>query len=152
MIIAEMVHGLDGLDIQYKIRDEVFTEEQGISKEISHDEYDPICHHVIVSEDKVPIGTGRIINIEQKNALLIGRIAVLKSHRGQGIGDLIVRKLVCYGFDQGVERVEVHSQLYAIDFYKKIGFEPYGSIYKESGLDHISMYITQDMFKKPCNH
>ncbi len=149
MIVAQIVHGSKGLEIQYKIRDEVFTMEQNIPMEISHDIEDSKCFHVIVYDNTTPIGTGRII--QQTDNLLIGRIAVLKSHRGQGIGDLIVRKLVCYGFDQGTKRVEVHSQLHAVDFYKRIGFEQYGSVYKESGLDHVSMYITEEMFKKPCD-
>ena len=150
MIIAEMVHGSKGLERQYFIRDKVFTEEQNISKEVSHDDDDTSSWHVIVYEDSKPIGTGRIIYIN--NTFLIGRIAVLKSFRGQGIGDLIVRKLIFFGFEHGETRIEVHSQLHAVDFYKRIGFEAYGDVYKESGVDHISMYITEKMVKKPCKN
>lgn len=149
MIYADIVQGKDGLDKQYAIRKKVFIEEQGVDESIERDDYDLMCAHVIVYEDKKPVGTGRIIHKEGK--ALIGRIAVLKEYRGKKYGDLIVRKLVDYGFRNGEETIEVHAQLQVLNFYEGIGFIAYGEEYYESSILHRSMVITKDAFYRPCS-
>lgn len=149
MVTAEIKHGSQGLDEQYRIRYQVFTLEQDVPIEIEQDEYDQISQHVIVYEDNVAVGTGRIIN--KKDIWLIGRIAVLPDYRGKRYGDLIVRKLVDHGFRMGYKKIEVHSQLQVLNFYKHIGFVEYGDEYLESNILHKSMYITEDLFYKPCS-
>jgi predicted GNAT family N-acyltransferase len=148
MITAEIIHGSKSLIDQYTIRNQVFTIEQGVPREIEQDRYDLISYHVLVCEDKIAVGTGRIIN--KDNQWIIGRVAVLKEYRGKHYGDLVVRKLVDYGFKSGIQKIEIHSQLPVIDFYKNIGFVDYGDIYLESNIEHKSMFITEDLFYKTC--
>lgn len=148
MIYAEIVHGLSGLENQYRIRKEVFSKEQGIAEELDRDGKDKECSHVLVFEDNQAVATGRVIDTE--DGPLIGRIAVLKEHRGKQYGDLVVRKLVDFCFRQGELKVEVHSQLQVIAFYEGIGFEVSGEEFLENGITHISMFITQDSFKTKC--
>ena len=148
MIVAEIKNGSLGLREQYAIRTEVFTKEQGISIEIDQDDYDINSDHVIIYEDNVAVGTGRIINKE--DTWLIGRIAVLKNYRGKHYGDLIVRKLVDYGLKNGYNKIVVHSQVQVLNFYRRIGFVEYGDVYLEAGIQHKSMYIDEDNFYKQC--
>lgn len=149
MITAEIKHGSEGLSEQYYIRNQVFTLGQGVPQNIEQDEYDAISHHVLVYEDNNAVGTGRLIFKDKQ--WLIGRIAVLKDYRGKQYGDLIVRKLVDFGFRSHIDRIEVHSQLQVLDFYKKIGFIEYGDVFLESNIEHKSMYITEDLFYRPCS-
>lgn len=148
MIVAEIVKGSKTLEIQYEIRKKVFIDEQHVDEQIERDHYDMISDHVIVYEDNIPVGTGRLIL--QDNKYLIGRIAVLKQYRGKRYGDLIVRKLVDHGFRQGALRIEVHSQVQVVPFYKNIGFKEFGDEFIEANIKHISMYITEEIFRKPC--
>jgi len=148
MLYAEIVKGSEGLEIQYDIRKKVFIEEQGVKEELERDEYDALCNHVIVVEDDIPVATGRVIYKDINP--LIGRIAVLKEHRGKQYGDLVVRKLVDYCFRHGDERVEVHAQLPVVGFYEGIGFIQYGQVFIESGIKHVNMYLTQDNMKFKC--
>jgi predicted GNAT family N-acyltransferase len=148
MIYAEIVHGLNGLKEQYRIRREVFVKEQGMDENTEKDGLDKECLHVLVFDNKEAVGTGRVINTE--NGPLIGRIAVLKEYRGNQYGDLIVRKLVDCCFRQGEKSVEVHSQLPVIKFYTGIGFEISGEEFLENGKTHISMIMTKDNFKSKC--
>ncbi len=148
MLYAEIVHGSEGLEKQYAIREKVFIEEQGVPKDLEQDEYDKISYHVLVIEDDEPVGTGRVIY--KDGVPLIGRIAVLKNHRGKKYGDLIVRKLVDFCFRKGDPRVEIHAQVQVLDFYKGIGFIPYGEKYLEAGIEHMSMYLTRDNMVMPC--
>lgn len=149
MVVAEIVSGSKGLEIQYEIRKKVFVEEQSVEIKLERDEYDFKSDHVLVYEDNIPVGTGRLIIKDQ--VYLIGRIAVLKEYRGKKYGDLIVRKLVDHGFRHGAKRIEVHSQLQVLEFYKTIGFIAFGHIYLESGIQHQSMFITEELFRKPCS-
>lgn len=145
MIVGEMRHGRNGLEDQYAIREQVFVNEQGIDPNIERDEYDEVSFHCIVKEDGVLCGTGRIIIKDDEP--LIGRIAVLKEYRGKQIGDLIVRMLLDFGFQYEFEKIYVHSQLKVIDFYKKIGFQEVGESYEEAGIEHKSMFITEELFR-----
>lgn len=148
MITAEIKHGKLGLNEQYEIRTQVFTMEQGVPMDIERDFYDTLSHHVVVYEEQKAVGTGRIIF--KDNQWLIGRIAVLKEYRGKHYGDLIVRKLVDFGFRNGYPKIVVHSQLQVLNFYKGIGFNEYGDVFLEADIEHKSMYITEDLFYKSC--
>jgi len=148
MIYAEIVHGLSGLENQFRIRNEVFVEEQGIAKELDQDGKDKECSHVLVFEDNQAVATGRVIDTD--DGPLIGRIAVLKEHRGKQYGDLVVRKLVDFCFRQGEKTVKVHSQLHVLGFYEGIGFQVSGKEFLENGISHINMFVTQDSFKTKC--
>jgi len=90
---------------------------------------------VLAFVDGVPIGTGRILDDGH-----IGRVAVLKKHRGLGIGKLIMRELVKWAEDMSLEKVWLSSQWHAHSFYLDLGFVCDGEIYKEAGIDHIKMY------------
>ncbi len=150
MIFAEIVHGSDGLDRQYAVREKVFIEEQGVPKEIEQDSNDKDSYHVIIMEDDIAVGTGRIIYDD--GIPLIGRIAVLKEHRGKKYGDLIVRKLVDFCFRNGESRVEVHAQIQVLSFYESIGFIAYGETYLEAGIEHQSMFLNRENMVMPCKH
>ena len=71
------------------IRYEVFVDEQNVPEKLEIDGLDDEAKHVLAFIDEVPIGTGRILSDGH-----IGRVAVLKNHRGVGIGKLIMRELV----------------------------------------------------------
>ncbi len=149
MLYAETIHGSKGLEDQYLVREKVFVIEQNIDRNIERDNYDKNCYHVVVYESNIPVGTGRVIYID--NTPLIGRIAVLKEYRGKQYGDLIVRKLIDHCFKHGDKRIIVHSQVSVVKFYEKIGFIAFGNIYNEAGIEHLSMYLVQENIIKNCH-
>ena len=67
------------------VRNTVFVKEQGVPVELEQDGLDPSCAHVLALEDGTPVGTGRITEKGH-----IGRVAVLASHRGRGIGTCLL--------------------------------------------------------------
>jgi predicted GNAT family N-acyltransferase len=144
MIRAIYIKGEDLTDAFF-IRKKVFIEEQKIDVNIDFDDLDKDAIHVVAYEDNYPVGTGRLINKE--NIYIIGRIAVLKEKRGNYYGDLIVRMLIKKAFDSGAEFVDIHSQLSAISFYKKIGFKEYGKKYVVASIEHIDMRLLKENFK-----
>ncbi|MFW5998723.1 MAG: GNAT family N-acetyltransferase, partial [Halanaerobiaceae bacterium] len=123
----------EAMNIRYR----VFVEEQGVPENLERDEKDGQAVHVVAQIKNDIIGCGRIVFSTQKGK--IGRVAVLKSYRGQGIGSDICKKLIKIAEEKGVNKVILHAQLHSVEFYKKLGFEPVGDIFEEAGIDHIKM-------------
>ena len=142
MVSTKWFTGEDDLTDAFNIRRRVFTKEQGVPREADVDGSDAGCMHLVVYENDVPVGTGRIMVQEQ---YLIGRIAVLPEHRKSGYGDLIVRMLVRKCFDMGASLVNVHAQSPVVGFYEKLGFVSTGEEYEAAGMTHVKMHKLEDV-------
>ena len=125
----------------FLVRQEVFILEQGVPAELELDEFDSSAAHVLAYQDARCIGTGRLVNLSAKQAQ-IGRMAVLAKFRGKGIGKQILQKLVDLAASQGVLEIILHSQVSAIPFYGKLGFQAQGDVYDEAGIPHRNMMLT----------
>ncbi|WP_305406980.1 GNAT family N-acetyltransferase [Photobacterium leiognathi] len=116
------------------VREQVFIQEQQIDPEIEFDGLDSEAVHVLVMDGEQPLGTGRILADGH-----IGRIAIMKAARGQGLGAKVVQALVKYAQQQGYPRVDLGAQTHAVDFYRKLGFMPYGDEFMEANIPHQAM-------------
>ncbi len=117
-----------------EIRKAVFVIEQKVPENLEWDGLDSKAEHILAKKENNFVGTGRIFSDGH-----IGRIAVLKRFRGQGIGKMIVKKLVEIAEKNGLNEVWLSSQCSAVEFYKKLGFSDFGEIFKDAGIDHINM-------------
>jgi predicted GNAT family N-acyltransferase len=119
------------------VRRVVFIEEQNVPESIDFDGSDPDFIHVLATDKNGrPIGTARINNKGR-----IGRMAVLKNYRRQGIGRKMIQALMNYGRKNSITDFHVSSQVTAVGFYKKMGFEPFGEEFLEAGIMHINMKL-----------
>ena len=119
------------------VRRTVFIEEQNVPENLELDGKDPDCRHVLACDKSgAPVGTARI----HANGR-IGRMAVLREYRRLGIGREIIRVIIHYGRDNGIADFHVSSQVGAVGFYEKMGFEPYGEEFEEAGIMHIGMRL-----------
>lgn len=117
------------------IRHEVFVQEQKVDPEEEWDEQDAIATHFLVSDaEGTPVATGRL----QANGK-VGRMAVLKAFRGQGVGQLLLATIVTHAEQQGFMRLYLNAQAYAEGFYRKLGFVAEGEPFMEAGIEHIMM-------------
>lgn len=119
------------------IREEVFVKEQNVPIEIEMDEFDNASHHIVIYENHKPITVGRLL--EKENYYVIGRVAVLKEFRGNQYGKVVMENILTKAKDLGAKEIRLHAQFYAKNFYEKLGFEAYGEIFYEAGIEHISM-------------
>ncbi|AOM40944.1 GNAT family N-acetyltransferase [Xenorhabdus hominickii] len=124
----------------FAIRKQVFTDEQGFAEEIDIDEYDDIALHVVLFDDERPIGVLRAI-LKDNGMLKVGRVAVLKSHRGRGIGRQVMGFIADYGRQNSIATIGLSSQCHARPFYESLGYQAYGEIYLEDGEEHIFMTL-----------
>ncbi len=143
MLTTKWIMGFENLDELRKIRTTVFVKEQKVPDDIEFDGTDIDAIHLLLLEDDVPVGTGRLILVNDDYRL--GRIAVLKEHRGKGYGREIVRQLIKHAYKIGGKKQYLHAQLSVIPFYESLGFTVYGSEFKEAGIRHINMRRSGDI-------
>jgi len=142
MIAIETQAWLAAREAAYAIRYAVFVEEQGISAELEIDDYDPIAEHALALVDGRCVATARVYLDEQDpSKAKIGRMAVLKDFRGQGIGTALLCEEIRAGMMQGASIIELHAQQSAAPFYAKLQFKPDGAIFDEVGIAHQRMRL-----------
>ena len=142
MITIETQPWSEARDAAYAIRCAVFIEEQGIPTELEIDDYDPIAEHALAFVDDLCVATARIYLDEQDpSKAKIGRMAVLKDFRGQGIGTALLGEAIRAGMMQGASVFELHAQQSAAPFYAKLQFKPDGAIFDEVGIPHQRMRL-----------
>ena len=72
----------------------------------------------------------------------IGRVAVLQSARGTGIGYKTMRAVIDQAKAEQRKFVKLSSQVHAIGFYQNLGFDVRGEEYLDCGIPHIDMYLS----------
>lgn len=105
-----------------QIRRQVFVEEQGIPAELEYDGADANAIHLIAYQAERPVATGRLL-IGADGLGILGRIAVITSERGQGIGGQVVRQLEQCAVAAGIQRLILHPHAYLEKFYTDLGYQ-----------------------------
>ena len=127
----------------FQIRETVFVKEQHVSSEEEYDGHDQTATHLIVYDaDNVPCGTARWRQTDR--GIKLERFAVLRSHRGQGVGRLLLETALWdIEEDPNVSQqlVYLHAQTPAVGFYKKFGFDQVGEEFEECHIKHYEMVL-----------
>ena len=135
----EIVKWIDGLSQLKNIREKVFIQEQKVTPQLEWDGMDEKAIHFLVFNDKAAIGCARAIVI--KDHMQLGRMAVLKEYRGQGIGGALIEKAMTIAKLNQLSAIYISAQCHAIDFYKKFGFEVTSDIYLDAEIPHRDMTL-----------
>ncbi|UCD10036.1 MAG: GNAT family N-acetyltransferase [Dehalococcoidales bacterium] len=141
----ELVYKFAENEIEYdgvrEVRRHVFVEEQGIHEnlvfggDLKDDET-----LVVVLDGQSVIGTARIV-FSSHDTAKIERMAVLDKFRNHGIGRKMMVFMISELKNLGFNKVYLHAQLTAVDFYRYCGFGATGRPFKEAGIKHIKMEL-----------
>ena len=82
-----------------------------------------------------------MIFTENKNARLLGKIAVLPEYRSEGLGKIMLTELICIAKSENVRMLYVNAQTHAVPFYKKLGFDVCGNEYVEENIPMVKMRL-----------
>lgn len=126
-----------------QIRRVVFIQEQGVPEKDELDDLDPVCRHFIATPGKQSLareafGTARILFLDDGTAKA-QRVAVLKNHRKGGVGAALMFALEGEAARAGRSVMVLSSQITAVPFYERIGYEAYGEVFMDAGIEHRMM-------------
>jgi predicted GNAT family N-acyltransferase len=118
-----------------RIRFTVFVEEQQVPAEIELDDWDARCLHALARDAQGrALGTGRLLPDGH-----IGRMAVLASARGLGVGTALLHALMQAARERGHVEAVLSAQTHAVPFYARLGYTTMGEVYEEAGIPHVDM-------------
>ena len=113
------------------IRETVFLQEQGFEKE--YDDNDNIAKHIVIYDNGEAIVTCRVYWDNEV-------IAVLKNHRGKGLGIKVVTEAEKVVKENGGKEVFISGQVRVAEFYiNKLGYTRYGESYMEENVPHVAL-------------
>jgi YbgC/YbaW family acyl-CoA thioester hydrolase len=123
------------------LRQAVFEAEQGIPRAMGGDASDTEALHVVAyNRFGRPVATGRLLR-ESAGQARIGRVAVLPSLRGSGVGALVMRTLAAAARNRADREVVLAAQTSALRFYERLGYAPRGAAFEEAGRWHQEMVL-----------
>lgn len=133
----------------WAVRREVFVGEQGVTEAEEVDGLDelPTTHHVLALNDAgEPVGTARLLQ-EAPGRVVIGRVAVLRSARGSGVGARLMDAIESMALSQcadenGRVHVSLSAQVTAIAFYRRLGYEISSEQYYDARILHQDAHKT----------
>ena len=121
----------------FRIRLEVFVHEQHVPVEEERDAHDPAAlHFLAVQEDGAAAGTARVL-FRPAGIAKIGRVAVLKTARGRGLGAALIAAVEA---ELPLARsFALDAQVRALPFYRRLGYVAAGPAFMEAGIPHRHM-------------
>jgi ElaA protein len=127
----------------YKLRTDVFVVEQGCPyPEV--DNHDLKSKHLFLWDKNVLAAYARITppgTVYPQPS--IGRIVILESYRGQGLGkDLVARSLEALREDYAGRDIKIQAQEYLNDFYGSFGFKTISPSYPDALVMHVDMLLS----------
>ena len=122
------------------IRFEVFVDEQRVPAEEEIDADDATARHWLALVDGEPVATARAV--EKDFGWKIGRVAVRRPFRCQGVGLGLMEAILTAAREQGVGEARLESQTHAIPFYERLGFEAEGPQFLDCGIPHRLMRLS----------
>ena len=121
----------------FAIRYEVFVVEQQVAPDIERDAFDTHCDHFLARVDGTNAGAARIVR--DGDTARLGRLAVRKTYRRQGVGHALVRYVEKWAETRGVETLTLHAQARAQIFWASLGYREQGAPFMEADMPHVEM-------------
>ena len=139
---VEKISAKSDLDLAFAIRREVFVVEQKVDPADEYDEFEDLAVHFLAWLDGKAVGAARWRFTSY--GLKLERFAVLKSARGNGVGQALVNSVLeDIKSNKGTETKlkYLHAQLEAVSLYSKFGFKKVGGVFEECNILHYQMEL-----------
>ena len=119
------------------LRERVFAVEQGVDPAADRDGRDHEALHIVAVEDGAVVGTCRLVMHGARARL--GRLAVLRSRRREGLGAALLAEADRVAREAGAQLIDLHAQLPARELYLRDGYVERGDVFVEEGIEHVAM-------------
>ncbi len=134
---VQQVTTKEQLEDAFKVRQEVFVNEQNVPVEEEIDQFEDEAIHIVLYDERTPVGAARLRILDGIGKL--ERICVLSSSRGKGAGKQLVDKLEEIATSEGVTKFKLNAQTHAIPFYERLGYKTISDIFMDAGIPHVTM-------------
>ena len=121
----------------HKIRHEVFVIGQNCPADLEYEFEEESTHFLVLYNGKA-VATAR--HRKTKNGYKLERFAVLKSERGKGYGNVVL-KAILEDLSHFDGMIYMHAQMQVLPFYEKFGFIKEGEKFEEAGIMHCKMTL-----------
>jgi predicted GNAT family N-acyltransferase len=122
------------------LREEVFCGEQGVSLAEERDGLDEEALHLVVVDDGVVVATCRLL--VEGTTVKLGRMAVSRTRRGLGLARALITEAETRARALGAKRMVLAAQLNAQALYDRAGYDAYGDVFLDAGIEHVMMAKT----------
>ncbi|RDW15968.1 GNAT family N-acetyltransferase [Oceanobacillus chungangensis] len=136
-MIVKIVESDNELQQAYKVRMEVFVDEQKVPEEIEIDEHEEAATHFIGYESATPIAASRLRFVDKYGKL--ERICIKKDYRGKSYGKELIKEMESAIIDKGYEQAKLNAQTHAEGFYQKLGYVTVSGEFLDAGIPHVTM-------------
>ena len=106
---------------------------------------DPNCLHLLGTINGELVAYLRILPAGLRyDEVSIGRVVINPSHRGKGLGRLMMEQAIhCITNEWKESQIKIGAQAYLEKFYQSLGFEPVSEVYLEDDIPHLDMLYTK---------
>lgn len=119
-------------------------QEQQVSAEDEWDDHDKTAtHFLVMNNEGEAIGCARLLVEDQQEIKLfhIGRVAILRANRAQGIGTELMRYILNYcQHADNQTAIYLHAQTARRKFYEQLEFIAISNEFMDAGIPHIAMW------------
>ena len=138
--VAKSFADLSGSEVYeiLKARAKIFMFEQKIWY-LDMDNVDYTAYHLFLEENGEVAAYLRAFKGENDGEIHIGR--VLSVEHNKGLGTDLMNKAIDYFKQNKIKSIVLNSQIPAVKFYEKIGFNTVGEEFIEAGIPHIKMEL-----------
>ncbi|MCE3200020.1 GNAT family N-acetyltransferase [Paenibacillus sonchi] len=134
---VERVTTEEQLQEAFRIRQEVFVEEQGVALADEFDDHEKHAEHILLYQGELPVGTARLRSVEGWAKL--ERICLSAPYRKSGLGSVIIDTLEKMAVERGHRQAKLHGQKQAEGFYQRLGYVTSSPVFMEDGIPHVLM-------------
>lgn len=106
---------------------------------------DPNCLHLLGTINGELVAYLRILPAGLRyDEVSIGRVVIKPSHRGKGLGRLMMEQAIhCITNEWKESQIKIGAQSYLEKFYQSLGFEPVSEVYLEDDIPHLDMLYSK---------
>lgn len=121
-----------------RLRCNVFVTEEKITlPELDDEDLRAVQVYLLNSKKTIALATCRLF--KKDNDWQLGRVAVAKSVRHQGLATKMLKEVHLFLQKRGIKSLHCHAQLTAVPLYENLGYQRQGSIFYEDGIKHVVM-------------
>ena len=123
------------------IREQVFTGEKGVPRDIERDACDRLngpCDHFAVRWGGESAGALRCLRLDPA-AVKLQRFCFLKEYRDLGLGRKVLQFIEGYYQSRGFTRIVMDAKFDVAGVYEKCGYTKTSDPFTEAGVVHVAM-------------